>query len=132
VQRSRGLNFGSLAEAGIVMLSLPFALVGGVWLMWLLDYNMSVATAIGFISLAGLAAETGVIMLIYLDHAYADLRAEGRALRPGRYRCRRHLRRRRARATQDHDGVWRSTRYGSSGKPGALRAPHEVRRGTSR
>jgi Cu(I)/Ag(I) efflux system membrane protein CusA/SilA len=60
------------------MLSLPFALVGGVWLMWLLDYNMSVATAIGFISLAGLAAETGVIMLIYLDHAYRDRRTEGR------------------------------------------------------
>ena len=73
-------NFGSVAEAGIVMLSLPFALVGGVWLMWLLDYNMSVATAIGFISLAGLAAETGVIMLIYLDHAYRDRRTEGRML----------------------------------------------------
>ncbi|MGH7448397.1 MAG: efflux RND transporter permease subunit, partial [Longimicrobiales bacterium] len=71
-------NFGSIAEAGIVMLSLPFALVGGVWLMWLLDYNMSVATAIGFISLAGLAAETGVIMLIYLDHAYRDRQGEGR------------------------------------------------------
>jgi Cu(I)/Ag(I) efflux system membrane protein CusA/SilA len=73
-------NFGSVAEVGIVMLSLPFALVGGVWLMWLLDYNMSVATAIGFISLAGLAAETGVIMLIYLDHAYRDRRTEGRML----------------------------------------------------
>ena len=71
-------NFGSVAEASIVMLSLPFALVGGVWLMWLLDYNMSVATAIGFISLAGLAAETGVIMLIYLDHAYRDRSAEDR------------------------------------------------------
>jgi Cu(I)/Ag(I) efflux system membrane protein CusA/SilA len=71
-------NFGSLVEAGIVMLSLPFALVGGVWLMWLLGYNTSVATAIGFIALAGVAAETGVIMLIYLDHAYRDRRAEGR------------------------------------------------------
>ncbi|HUP19893.1 MAG TPA: CusA/CzcA family heavy metal efflux RND transporter [Gemmatimonadota bacterium] len=71
-------NFGSVAEAGIVMLSLPFALVGGVWLMWLLGYNMSVATAIGFIALAGVAAETGVIMLIYLDHAYGDRRAGGR------------------------------------------------------
>jgi len=68
-------NFGSFVEAGIVMLSLPFALVGGVWLMWLLDYHMSVATAIGFISLAGLAAETGVIMLIYLDHAYREQRS---------------------------------------------------------
>ena len=70
-------NFGSFAEAGIVMLSLPFALVGGVWLMWLLDFNTSVATAIGFIALAGVAAETGVIMLIYLDHAYRDRRVEG-------------------------------------------------------
>lgn len=71
-------NFGSAAEAGIVMLSLPFALVGGVWLMWLLGYNTSVATAIGFIALAGVAAETGVVMLMYLDHAYADRRARDR------------------------------------------------------
>jgi Cu(I)/Ag(I) efflux system membrane protein CusA/SilA len=65
-------NFQSVAESVIVMLSLPFSLVGGVWLMWMLDYNMSVAVAIGFIALAGVAAETGVVMLIYLDHAYAD------------------------------------------------------------
>ena len=65
-------NFRSVAESALVMLSLPFALVGGVWLMWLLDYNMSVAVAIGFIALAGVAAETGVIMLIYLDSAYRD------------------------------------------------------------
>ena len=64
------LNFRNVAESAIVMLSLPFALVGGVWLMWLLHYNMSVAVAIGFIALAGVAAETGVIMLIYLDQAY--------------------------------------------------------------
>ncbi|MGH7481389.1 MAG: efflux RND transporter permease subunit [Longimicrobiales bacterium] len=71
-------NFGNVAEAGIIMLSLPFALVGGVWLMWLLGYNTSVATAVGFIALAGVAAETGVIMLIYLDQAYGGRRAEGR------------------------------------------------------
>ncbi|MDQ2667680.1 MAG: CusA/CzcA family heavy metal efflux RND transporter [Gemmatimonadota bacterium] len=70
-------NFRSVAESAIVMLSLPFALVGGVWLMWLLHYNMSVAVAIGFIALAGVAAETGVIMLIYLDHAYRDRGAQG-------------------------------------------------------
>ena len=70
-------NFRSVTETAIVMLSLPFALVGGVWLMWLLDYNMSVAVAIGFIALAGVAAETGVIMLIYLDHAYRDRAARG-------------------------------------------------------
>ena len=63
-------NFGNIIESLIVMLSLPFALVGGVWLMYLLNYNMSIAVAVGFIALAGVAAETGVIMLIYLDHAY--------------------------------------------------------------
>jgi copper/silver efflux system protein len=63
------LNFGRLTETLIVMLSVPFALVGGAWLMWALDYNLSVAVVVGFIALAGVAAETGVVMLIYLDHA---------------------------------------------------------------
>ena len=65
------LNFRALAPTLIVMLSVPFALVGGIWLMWLLNYNLSVAVAVGFIALAGVAAETGVVMLIYLDHAWA-------------------------------------------------------------
>ncbi len=64
------LNFRRITETLIVMLSVPFALVGGIWLMWILGYNLSVAAAIGFIALAGVAAETGVIMLIYLDHAW--------------------------------------------------------------
>jgi Cu(I)/Ag(I) efflux system membrane protein CusA/SilA len=64
------LNFRRLTETWIVMLSVPFALVGGVWLMWLLEYNLSIAVAVGFIALAGVAAETGVVMLIYLDHAW--------------------------------------------------------------
>ena len=76
------LNFRRLTETLIVMLSVPFALVGGIWLMWLLGYNMSVAVAVGFIALAGVAAETGVVMLIYLDHAWQKIRdqraAEGR------------------------------------------------------
>ncbi|WP_420473650.1 efflux RND transporter permease subunit [Noviherbaspirillum sp. ST9] len=76
------LNFKRLTETMIVMLSVPFALVGGVWLMWWLGYNMSVAVAVGFIALAGVAAETGVVMLIYLDHAWEDVkrktRSEGR------------------------------------------------------
>ncbi|MQA91754.1 MAG: CusA/CzcA family heavy metal efflux RND transporter [Gemmatimonas sp.] len=72
------LQFGSVAESAIVMLSLPFALVGGVWLMWLMDFNMSVATAIGFIALAGVAAEIGIVMLVYLDEAYHRYRQEGR------------------------------------------------------
>lgn len=72
------LNFRRLTETLIVMLSVPFALVGGVWLMWLLGYNLSVAVAVGFIALAGVAAETGVVMLIYLDQAWQE-RKEGRA-----------------------------------------------------
>ena len=78
------LNFRSLTETLIVMLSLPFALVGGIWMMWWLGFNLSVAVVVGFIALAGVAAETGVVMLIYLDHALAEIRArrsaEGRAL----------------------------------------------------
>ena len=71
-------NFKSVGETLIVMLSLPFALVGGIWFIWLLGYNWSVAVAIGFIALAGVAAETGVVMLIYLDHAWKARVAEGR------------------------------------------------------
>src|SRR3954463_6890940 len=77
-------NFGRIAETLIVMLSVPFALVGGAWLIWWLGYNLSVAVAVGFIALAGVAAETGVVMLIYLDQALRAARerraAEGRAL----------------------------------------------------
>ncbi len=80
------LNFRRLSETLIVMLSVPFALVGGIWLMWLLGYNLSVAAAVGFIALAGVAAETGVIMLIYLDHAWTAIQAkcaaEGRRPQP--------------------------------------------------
>ena len=80
-------NFKRLTETLIVMLSLPFSLVGGVWLMYLLGYNLSVAVAVGFIALAGVAAETGVIMLIYLDHALEGVRvrrqAAGQALTIG-------------------------------------------------
>jgi len=73
------LNFRRLTETFIVMLSVPFSLVGGVWLMYWLGYNMSVAVAVGFIALAGVAAETGVIMLIYLDNAYQALKAQREA-----------------------------------------------------
>ena len=68
------LNFRRITETLIVMLSVPFALVGGVWLMWALGYNLSVAAAVGFIALAGVAAETGVVMLIYLDHAWEGVK----------------------------------------------------------
>jgi Cu(I)/Ag(I) efflux system membrane protein CusA/SilA len=71
-------NFGNVSESLIVMVAVPFALVGGVWFMWLLGYNSSVAVWVGFIALAGVAAETGVVMLIYLDEAYQRYRREGR------------------------------------------------------
>ena len=71
------LHFRSLAEALIVLTTIPFALVGGVWLVAWLGYNMSVAVAVGFIALAGLAAETGIVMLAYLDEVWYRRRAEG-------------------------------------------------------
>jgi Cu(I)/Ag(I) efflux system membrane protein CusA/SilA len=70
------LTFRRLTETLIVMLSLPFSLVGGIWLMWWMGFNMSVAVAVGFIALAGVAAETGVVMLIYLEQAMAEVKAE--------------------------------------------------------
>ncbi|MBI1213465.1 MAG: CusA/CzcA family heavy metal efflux RND transporter [Alphaproteobacteria bacterium] len=80
------LNFRRLSDALIVMSSVPFALVGGLWLMYWLGFNFSVAVAVGFIALAGVAAETGVVMLIYLDTAYrarlARAEAEDRTLSP--------------------------------------------------
>ncbi len=72
------LNFRGLAESLIVMLALPFSLVGGIWFLWLLGYNTSVAVWVGFIALAGVAAETGVVMLIYLDEAFHRRSLEGR------------------------------------------------------
>ncbi len=70
------LNFGRLTETLIVMLSVPFALVGGIWLLWILEYNVSVAVGVGFIALAGVSAETGVVMLMYLDQAYREKQRE--------------------------------------------------------
>jgi predicted RND superfamily exporter protein len=73
------LNFNRIGETLIVLLSVPFALVGGVWLLFALDYNLSVAVAVGFIALVGVAAETGVVMLIYLNKALEDQQARCRA-----------------------------------------------------
>jgi Cu(I)/Ag(I) efflux system membrane protein CusA/SilA len=67
-------NFKNIGESIIVMLAVPFSLTGGFWLMYLLGYNMSVAVGVGFIALAGVAAETGVVMLIYLDISYREFR----------------------------------------------------------
>jgi Cu(I)/Ag(I) efflux system membrane protein CusA/SilA len=74
------LNFRSVPHALIVMVALPFALVGGVWSIWVLGYNTSVAVWVGFIALAGVAAETGVVMLIYLDEAFQQGRATQESL----------------------------------------------------
>jgi Cu(I)/Ag(I) efflux system membrane protein CusA/SilA len=71
------MHFHNFSEALLVMASLPFALVGGVWLLYLLNYNLSVAVVVGFIALAGLAAETGVVMLVYLDEAFDRMSREG-------------------------------------------------------
>ena len=65
--------FRNITESLIVILSVPFALIGGVWLMWLLDYNFSVAAVVGFIALAGVATETGIVMIVYLDEAWNNL-----------------------------------------------------------
>ncbi len=72
------LTFRRMTEAFLIMATLPFALVGGYWLIYLLGYNMSIAAAVGFIALAGLAAEFGVIMLLYLKHAWDARLAAGK------------------------------------------------------
>jgi Cu(I)/Ag(I) efflux system membrane protein CusA/SilA len=72
------LTFRRADEAALIMATLPFALAGGVWLLWALGHNLSVATGVGFIALAGVAAEFGVIMLLYLKHAWAARTAAGR------------------------------------------------------
>ena len=72
-------NFRNVGETLIVMLSIPFTLIGGVWFLWVLSYDWSVAVTIGFLALAGVAAETGVVMLVYLDHAWGERTRAGRA-----------------------------------------------------
>jgi Cu(I)/Ag(I) efflux system membrane protein CusA/SilA len=72
------IHFGNLTEVVIVMASLPFSLIGGFWLIYVLGYNMSVAVGVGFIALAGLATETGIVMLVYLDEVYKRKKKENR------------------------------------------------------
>ena len=71
------LTFRRISEAALVMLTLPFALVGGFWLLLILGYNLSVAVAVGFLALAGIAAEFGVVMLVYLDNTLDSYRKQG-------------------------------------------------------
>jgi Cu(I)/Ag(I) efflux system membrane protein CusA/SilA len=73
------LNFRNGRDVALILFTLPFALVGGVWLLFLLGYDLSIAAAVGFIALAGVAAETGVVMVMYLEHAWADRRAKAAA-----------------------------------------------------
>lgn len=73
------LTFNRLDEAALIMATLPFALTGGVWFLYLMGYHLSVATGVGFIALAGVAAEFGVVMLLYLKQALADRESQGGA-----------------------------------------------------
>ena len=72
------LQFRNVIEVLIILLSIPFALVGSVWLMWLLDYRVSTAVWVGIIALVGLAAQTGIVMIVYIDNAFHKRQAEGR------------------------------------------------------
>ncbi len=72
------LHFRNFVEVLIVLLSIPFALVGSVWLLWLLDYRLSTAVWVGVIALAGLAAQTGIVMIVYIDHAYERRKRAGK------------------------------------------------------
>ncbi|HSW32814.1 MAG TPA: efflux RND transporter permease subunit [Steroidobacteraceae bacterium] len=72
------LNFRNARDVMLILGTLPFALVGGVWLLYLLDYDLSIAAVVGFIALAGVAAETGVVMVMYLEHAW-KVRRDGAA-----------------------------------------------------
>jgi len=72
------LHFRNVTEVLIVLLSIPFALVGSIWLLWALDYHLSTAVWVGLIALTGLAAQTGIVMIVYIDNAYERRRAAGR------------------------------------------------------
>ncbi|MBK6350286.1 MAG: efflux RND transporter permease subunit [Proteobacteria bacterium] len=84
------LNFRNVRDVGLILFTLPFALVGGVWLLYFLDYDLSIAAVVGFIALAGVAAETGVVMVMYLEHSWAERRE--RAAAENREPTRRELR----------------------------------------
>ncbi|MGL5949281.1 MAG: efflux RND transporter permease subunit [Aeromonas sp.] len=81
------LAFRRMAEVLIILTTLPLAVVGGIWYLWLAEFNLSVAVGVGFIALAGVAVETGVLMLVYLNHAYDDVCAAGTPTREGLYQA---------------------------------------------
>ena len=122
-------NTKSVIKTVIVLLAVPFSLVGSFWLLYLLNYNMSIAVWVGIIALAGLDAETGVVMLLYLDLAYEKWKKEGKMKTTCRPERGHHVRRRQAYPSQDHDGQ----RYpGGSGphhvQPRHRRRCHEAHR----
>ncbi len=84
------LNFRNARDVGLILFTLPFALVGGIWLLYFLGYDLSIAAVVGFIALAGVATETGVVMVMYLEHSWAERRA--RAAAENREPTRRELR----------------------------------------
>ncbi|MFM4829813.1 efflux RND transporter permease subunit [Aeromonas rivipollensis] len=81
------LAFRRFQEVLLILTTLPLAVVGGIWTLWLLDFNLSVAVGVGFIALAGVAVETGVLMLVYLNHAWDDLVAQGKPDKAGLHRA---------------------------------------------
>ncbi|WP_043821280.1 efflux RND transporter permease subunit [Aeromonas veronii] len=81
------LAFRRFQEVLLILTTLPLAVVGGIWTLWLLDFNLSVAVGVGFIALAGVAVETGVLMLVYLNHAWDDLVASGKPDKAGLHRA---------------------------------------------
>lgn len=81
------LAFRRVQEVLLILTTLPLAVVGGIWILWLLDFNLSVAVGVGFIALAGVAVETGVLMLVYLNHAWDDLVACGKPDKAGLHRA---------------------------------------------
>ena len=97
------LNTKSTVKTLIVLLAVPFSLVGSFWFLYLLNYNMSIAVWVGIIALAGLDAETGVVMLLYLDLAYEKWKKRGQDADPGRSAGKRHVRGREAHPPEDHD-----------------------------
>ena len=98
------MNTKSAFKASVVMLAVPFSVVGAVWLMYLLGYNISIAAWVGMIALMGLDAETGVFMLLFLDLSYHEAEKAGPAAQPGRTARGHHPRRRQAHPPQDDDG----------------------------
>ena len=117
------LQFRNVIEVLIILLSIPFALIGSVWLMWLLDYRLSTAVWVGIIALVGLAAQTGIVMIVYIDHAFRRRKAAGPDPQPRRHRRRAHGRDRPARAPEADDRLDDADRPGAAALGARAPAP---------